>query len=251
MQVKLTLEYDGTAYSGWQLQRNDDSIQGRLEAALARIFSEPVRVRGAGRTDAGVHALAQVAAARLPRPFDPAALMRALNAMLPADIVVLACVAVGDDFDPRRHAIARAYEYRIVNRPGRSAFDFRYAWMVAEPLDLEALNAAAAIFVGEHDFAAFRSLGSEERSTRRRVYSSQWTRSGERFTYWVEAASFLRHMVRTMVSAMCEVGRGRAPAGWIAGLLEGRARARAPAPAPAAGLFLTRVRYAEPPEPRS
>ena len=251
MQVKLTLEYDGTAYSGWQLQREDDSIQGRLEAALARIFSESVRVRGAGRTDAGVHALAQVAAARLPRPFDPAELKRALNAMLPPDIAVLDSVIVDDDFDPRRHAIARVYEYRILNRPGRSAFDYRYAWMIAEPLDLDALNAAAAIFVGEHDFAAFRSLGSEERSTRRRVYASGWTCSGERLAYRVEAASFLRHMVRTMVSAMIEVGRGRAAAGWIAELLESRDRARAPAPAPAAGLFLTAVRYPEPAEPRS
>src|SRR5690242_1202911 len=116
MQVKLTLEYDGTNYAGWQLQRDQDSIQGRLEAALSKIFAEPVRVRGAGRTDAGVHALGQVAAARLPRPFDAADLMRALNALLPADIAVLASAVVDDAFDPRRDADRREYEYRVVNR---------------------------------------------------------------------------------------------------------------------------------------
>jgi tRNA pseudouridine38-40 synthase len=247
MQVKLTLEYDGTGYAGWQLQREHDSIQGRLEAALERVFSVPVRVRGAGRTDAGVHALGQVAAARIPRPFDAAELKRALNALLPSDIAVLDSAIVDDDFDPRRSAIRRVYEYRILNRPWRSAFDYRYAWLVGEALDLEAMNLAAAVFVGEHDFAGFRSLGSEERSTLRRVYASHWTRVGDRLTYRVEAESFLRHMVRTMVSAMAEVGRGRAHPGWISELLSSRDRARAPAPAPAAGLFLTEVRYPKPP----
>ncbi|HUY17759.1 MAG TPA: tRNA pseudouridine(38-40) synthase TruA [Candidatus Binataceae bacterium] len=247
MQVKLTLEYDGTGYAGWQLQRDQDSIQGRIEAALERIFATPVRVRGAGRTDAGVHALGQVAAARLPRPFDAADLKRALNALLPSDIAILASAIVDDDFDPRRHAVRRFYEYRILNRPRRSAFDYRYAWLVGGALDLDAMNAAAARFVGEHDFAGFRSLGSEERSTQRRVYASHWTRSGEHLTYRVEAQSFLRHMVRTMVGAMAEVGRGRARPGWIGELLLSRDRALAPAPAPAAGLFLTEVLYAEPP----
>jgi tRNA pseudouridine38-40 synthase len=247
MQVRLTLEYDGTDYAGWQLQREQDSIQGRLEAALERLFSEPVRVRGAGRTDAGVHALGQVAAARIPRQFDAAELKRALNALLPADIAVLDSAIVDDGFDPRRNAIRRVYEYRILNRPGRSAFEHRYAWLVGEALDLDAMNAAATIFLGEHDFAGFRSLGSEERSTLRRVYASHWARLGERLIYRVEAQSFLRHMVRTMVYAMVEVGRGRALPGWIGELLADRDRARAPAPAPAAGLFLIEVRY--PPSP--
>ncbi len=247
MQVRLTLEYDGTGYAGWQLQRDQDSIQGRLEAALTKIFATPVRVRGAGRTDAGVHALGQVAAARIPRPFDAAELKRALNAQLPPDIVVLDSAIVDDGFDPRRAAIRRAYEYRIVNRPRRSAFDYRHAWLVIEPLDIEALDAAAARFVGEHDFDAFRNVGSEERSTRRCVYVSQWERIGERLIYRVEAVSFLRHMVRTMVGAMIEIGRGRAQPAWIEQLLASRDRARAPAPAPAAGLFLTAVHYPEPP----
>ncbi|HVB79911.1 MAG TPA: tRNA pseudouridine(38-40) synthase TruA [Candidatus Binataceae bacterium] len=258
MQVRLKLEYDGTNYSGWQMQSGQNSIQAELEAALARIFGEPVRVRGAGRTDAGVHARGQVAAARLPRPFDPAELARALNAMLPPDIVALEAAEAGDNFDPRRDARLRIYEYRVLNQPLRSALERNSAWLVREPLDLVAMNAAAAAFVGEQDFAAFRSLGSAERTTVRRVELSRWRRENEphadephkderHLIYRVEANGFLRHMVRTMVAAMVEVGRGksagRPPADTIARLLASRDRALAPAPAPAAGLCLVEVLY--------
>ena len=253
MQVRLKLEYDGTNYSGWQMQSGQDSIQARLEAALARIFGAPIRVRGAGRTDAGVHARGQVAAARLPRPFDPTELARALNAILPADIVVLDASEASDNFDPRRDARLRVYEYRVLNHPLRSAFERNSAWLVREPLDLDAMNAAAAAFVGEHDFAAFRSLGSAEKTTIRRVELSRWRLENDRhegrrhLIYRVEASAFLRHMVRTMVAAMVEVGRGksagRPPADTIAALLASRDRALAPAPAPGAGLYLVEVRY--------
>lgn len=248
MQVRLKLEYDGTNYSGWQTQRGQDSIQARLEEALARIFSAPVRVRGAGRTDAGVHARGQVAAARLPRPFDPIQLARALNAMLPADIAVLEAAEASDDFDPRRDARLRIYEYRVLNQPLRSVFERNSAWLVREPLDTEAMNAAAAAFVGEHDFAAFRSLGSAEENTVRRVEVSRWRHEDQRhLVYRVEASAFLRHMVRTMVAAMVARGSGKPagkpPAESIAGLLASRDRALAPAPAPAGGLCLIEVRY--------
>jgi tRNA pseudouridine38-40 synthase len=247
MQVRLQLEYDGTNYSGWQMQSGQDSIQARLEEALARILGAPVRVRGAGRTDAGVHARGQVAAARLPRAFDPAELARALNAILPADIVVLEAAAADEAFDPRRDARLRIYEYRVLNQPLRSAFERNSAWLVREPLDIGAMNAAAGAFAGEHDFAAFRSLGSAEKTTMRRVEVSRWRRDDERLVYRVEASAFLRHMVRTMVAAMVEVGRGkspgRPPADTIAALLLSHDRALAPAPAPAAGLYLVEVRY--------
>lgn len=244
MQVRLRLEYDGTNYSGWQMQRGPDSIQARLEAVLARIFGAPVRVRGAGRTDAGVHARGQVAAVRLPRRFDPAALARALNAMLPADIVVLEAAEASDDFDPRRGARLRIYEYRVLNQPLPSVFERNYAWHVREPLDLGAMNGAAQVFIGDHDFAAFRSLGSEEKTTVRRVERSEWRCAEPNLlTYRVEATAFLRHMVRTMVAAMVEVGRGRCGADAVANLLVRRERALAPAPAPAAGLYLVEVRY--------
>jgi tRNA pseudouridine38-40 synthase len=243
MRVKLTLEYDGTAYVGWQLQAGQDSIQGRIESALAQIFGVAVRVSGAGRTDSGVHARGQVASALLPREFDPAELKRALNALLPPDIAVLAAEAAPQDFDPRRDARSRIYEYRVLNRKSRSAFEFHYAWLVRAPLDLEAMRSAARGFVGEHDFVAFRTLGSEEKTTRRRVVASDWRRAGDLFRYRVEANGFLRHMVRTMVAVMVDAGHGKIAIGDIAAMITSRDRAAAPAPAPACGLYLMEVHY--------
>jgi tRNA pseudouridine38-40 synthase len=243
MQFRVTLEYDGANYSGWQLQAGPDSIQARIEAALTKLFGSMIRVRGAGRTDAGVHARGQVAAFTAPRPFDAAELKRALNALLPPDIAVLDAAAVDDSFDARRDARSRVYEYRVLNQQWRSAFDFRHAWLVRDALDDAAMNAAAAAFVGEHDFAAFRSLGSEEKTTVRRVYRSEWRRDGAILIYRVEATAFLRHMVRAMVGAMVEVGRGKLTPDGIAMLLERRDRALVPAAAPPEGLFLIEVRY--------
>src|ERR1700693_115209 len=163
MRVRLTIEYDGTGYSGWQLQFGRGTIEARIEAALEKLFGQKVRIHGAGRTDAGVHALGQVAAFDLPRHFAPAELQRAMNSLLPPDIAIIEASAASDDFDPRRDARIRVYEYRVINQGRRSAFDFRYAWLVPAPLELATMNAAARQFVGELDFAAFRSLGSEEK----------------------------------------------------------------------------------------
>ena len=243
MRIKLTLEYDGTAYFGWQLQAGQDSIQGRIERALAQIFNSPIRVQGAGRTDAGVHARGQVASAMLPREFDTTELKRALNALLPSDIAIVSVERAQDDFDPRRDAHSRVYEYRVLNRESRSAFEFRYSWLVREALDLDSMRAAARVFVGEHDFAAFRTLGSAEKTTMRRVIASDWTRKNDVLIYRVEATSFLRHMVRTMVAAMVETGRRKIAADDVAAMIESRNRATAPAPAPAFGLYLVKVRY--------
>lgn len=243
MVLKLTLEYDGTNYSGWQLQPRHDSVQARIEAALERIFAAPVRVFGAGRTDAGVHARGQVASITLPRPFDPGELQRALNALLPADIVVRELTPAPDGFDPRHDARSRLYEYRVLNRKVASAFEYRYSWLVRDDLDLAAMNASAQVFVGEHDFAAFRSLGSEVKTTVRRVIASEWARADDVLVYRIEANSFLRHMVRAMVAAMVDAGRGRLDAGKIAIILEGRDRHASPANAPPGGLCLVEVRY--------
>jgi tRNA pseudouridine38-40 synthase len=243
MRVRITVEYDGGNYSGWQLQSGQDSIQARLETALERIFSQNVRVYGAGRTDAGVHARGQVAAFTLPRDFDPAELERALNALLPNDIAVRDAALVDDAFDPRRAARSRLYEYRVLNRRLRSAFDFRYAWLVREPLDLTAMNQAAAVFLGDHDFATFRSLGSDEKTTIRRIYASEWRREGDLLTYRVEATAFLRHMVRTMVGVLVAAGRGALNREAVARMLAEGNRAAVPASAPACGLFLLEVRY--------
>jgi tRNA pseudouridine38-40 synthase len=243
MKVRIKLEYDGSNYSGWQLQVGQDSIQARLEAALERIFASHVRVHGSGRTDAGVHALGQVAAFELPRDFDLDELKRAMNALLPPDIAIIDATAASGDFDPRRDARLRAYEYRVLNRDRRSVFDYRYAWLVPSPLNLDAMNEAAGRLIGEHDFASFRSLGSEETTTLRRVYVSEWRRDRDRFIYRVEAGSFMRHMVRTMVATMVEAGHGKLAPGQVTALIEARDRSLAPASAPPQGLFLIEVRY--------
>lgn len=243
MQIKMTVEYDGSDYFGWQLQAGQDSIQGRIEQALGQIFATPLRVRGSGRTDAGVHALGQVASFTLPRQFELPDLHRALNALLPPDIVVKNLEPVPDSFDPRRDARSRLYEYRILNRALPSAFEYRHSWHVREPLDLDRMNRAARLFVGEHDFAAFRTLGTEMKSTVRRVIASEWTRNGVYFIYRTEGSSFMRHMVRTMVALMVDVGRGTTEPETVSALLETRSRADAPAPAPSRGLFLVEVRY--------
>src|SRR5579859_8142408 len=246
MRVRLTIEYDGTGYSGWQLQAGSDTIQARIEAALERLFGQKVRIHGAGRTDAGVHALGQVAAFDAPRYFNPIDLRRALNAMLPPDIAVREAVEAASRFDPRRDAYLRAYEYRILNCEIRSAFERRYAWHVREALDLDAMRMGARRFLGEHDFAAFRTLGTETKSTVRRIYLSQWEQRGDLLLYRIEGSSFLRHMVRAMVAAIVEVGRKRMSVDALDGLLSQRNRAQAPAAAPACGLFLVEVRYPPP-----
>jgi tRNA pseudouridine38-40 synthase len=243
-QFRLTLEYDGTNYSGWQLQSGQDSVQAQLEAALAQIFGTRLRVYGAGRTDAGVHALGQVATFRTPRPFDCVELKRALNAILPPDIAVRDAVIASDNFDPRRAARSRVYEYHILTGTTRSAFEYRYSWLVREPLDLDAMNSAAEQFLGEHDFAAMRSVGSDEKTTARRVFKSEWYRDvDDRLIYHVEATAFLRHMVRTMVGLMVAIGMGRLADEEVSAILKSRDRSRAPAAAPACGLFLVEVRY--------
>ncbi len=243
MRVKLKLQYDGGNYCGWQVQDGQDSLQGRLESALERLYGFKIRVVGAGRTDAGVHALGQVAAFNAPERFTTEELMRALNALTPSDIVVLEASETTDDFDPRRDACSRVYEYQILNRALPSPFHERYCWHLPQPLDRDAMAQAAQCFIGEHDFAAFRSLGSPTRSTVRRVYESSWRSAGDLLIYHIEGSSFMRHMVRTMVAAMVEVGRGRLALEAIASILGDADRAQAPAPAPARGLFLVEVRY--------
>lgn len=243
MRVRLVIEYDGTAYSGWQLQAAGDTVQARIEAVLERLFSQPIRIQAAGRTDAGVHALGQVAVFDAPRYFDPLELRRALNAMLPPDILVREAAEVSPGFDPRRDAVVRVYEYRILNRELRSVFDYRYAWHVPQPLNFPAMQAAARVFHGRHDFAAFRTMGTETRTTVREIYLTQWERRGDLLLYHVEGSSFLRHMVRSMVAAMVEVGRNRLAVEALRELLAGGNRAAAPAAAPACGLYLVEVRY--------
>jgi tRNA pseudouridine38-40 synthase len=255
---KFTLAYDGTRYVGWQRQADGVSIQGLLEDALARFEGRPVTVDGAGRTDAGVHALGQVASAHLQGGHDAASLLRGINATLPPDVRVVEVQEAADDFHARFSARGKTYRYAIRNAPGVSPFEHPYVWHVPESLNIDAMAAAAAQFIGTHDFSAFRSAGSDVKDAIRTVTKSvvipnpepttnyqppttNW-QSGLLF-YEVSATGFLRHMVRAIVGTLVEVGRGWRSPDSIATLLRDRRRADAGATAPPHGLFLVSVTY--------
>jgi tRNA pseudouridine38-40 synthase len=241
--LKLTLSYDGTRFVGWQRQSEGESIQGLLEDALARFEGAPVSVQGAGRTDAGVHALGQVASARVTCPHDTTTLTRALNARLPEDIRVLAVEERDASFHARFSARAKTYRYQIRNAPIASPFERAYVWHLQEPLAIDAMNRAAALLVGTHDFAAFRSVGGDVAGTVRTVTRSAWRDTSGLLTYEICGSGFLRHMVRAIVGTLVEIGRGwREPAA-IGALLESGTRAQAGATAPPNGLFLVSVEY--------
>ncbi len=265
--IKLTLAYDGTPFVGWQRQAEGTSIQGLIEDALSRIEGAPVAIVGAGRTDAGVHACAQVASARLTRRIEAATLQRALNATLPPEIRVTRVEEAAASFHARYDAVAKTYRYLIVNGPDATPFEWRYAWRVCERLDSARMAAAARLFEGEHDFAAFRGAGSGVKTSVRRVLASclapvadlrSWPGSAcvdgagagaERLAYEVTATGFLRHMVRAIVGTLVEVGAGRRDEASVErALLSGR-RGDAGPTAPACGLWLVGVEY-EPSEAR-
>jgi tRNA pseudouridine38-40 synthase len=241
--VKLTLQYDGTEYVGWQRQANGVSIQSLLEDALAPLEGAPVTVTGAGRTDAGVHALAQVASVPLTAPLDDETLQRALNAKLPGDVRVVGAERAADDFNARFAASGKTYEYRIVNGPFLSPFERRYAWHLPHPLNVGAMQAAADALVGTHDFAAFQAAGGSVKTTERDITSLEVDFDSPHLSIVVSANGFLRHMVRAIVGTLVEVGAGRATAAWVGEVLASRDRARAGPTAPALGLFLVSVDY--------
>ena len=241
--LKITLAYDGTRFVGWQRQADGESVQGLLEDALARLEGGPVAASGAGRTDAGVHALAQVASARVTCAHDAATLTRALNANLPRDIRVLSVEDVADSFHARFSATGKTYRFQIRNAPVASPFDRSFVWHLPEPLSLDAMRRAAALLVGTHDFNAFRSAGSDTASSVRTVTRSEWTCRTEMLTYEIAGDGFLRHMVRAIVGTLVEIGRGWRNPEDITFLLGAATRAQAGATAPPHGLFLVAVDY--------
>ena len=241
--IKLTVAYDGTDFVGWQRQGRGVSVQGLIEEALSEIDGAPVTLHGAGRTDAGVHALAQVATARIASPIEDWQLARALNAHLPESIRITAISTAPDGFHARFSAVSKAYEYRIWNARTLPPFVRLYAWHVIEPLDVEAMRAATAAIVGEHDFAAFRSARSTNHTTVRAITSAGWRVDGAALTFDIEGKGFLRYMVRSLVGTLVEIGRGMRPTDDMAGLLASGDRSRAGRTAPARGLFLVKVDY--------
>jgi tRNA pseudouridine38-40 synthase len=241
--LKLTVEYDGTNYVGWQRQAEGLSIQGILEDALAPFDGGEVTVHGAGRTDAGVHALGQVASVSTRAEHDTSTLQRALNAVLPVDVRIISIEDAAPGFHARFDAVSKVYEYRVVNAPYVSAFDHRYVWHVPAPLDLAEMRAGAGLLRGRHDFAAFQAAGGDVSTTERTISSIEWRQDVRGLVLRVEGDGFLRHMVRTIAGTLVDVGLGRWPAEYVSEILESRNRRRAGRAAPPHGLFLVSVRY--------
>jgi tRNA pseudouridine38-40 synthase len=241
---RLTVEYAGTRYSGWQIQKNARTVQGELQRALTEAAGGRVATYGSGRTDAGVHALAQVMHADLARAVPPDTLVRRANDALPADINILDAAKATPKFHARHSAVARSYLYQIATR--RTAFAKPYVWWIREPLDLDAMRAAARPLAGFADFRAFADADPDETSTDVQITGIEVERQGDLILVRVAGSHFLWKMVRRIVGVLAAAGRGELPPGDVAGLLGSDSDVPARLTAPASGLFLERVFY-EPP----
>jgi tRNA pseudouridine38-40 synthase len=241
--IKLTIEYDGTNYHGWQIQPNGESIQSVLERAVSTFLGVATRIIGSGRTDAGVHALGQVVNFFSDKEFDPHRIQRALNALTPQDITIKKVEVAPASFDARRDGRSRVYEYCILNRSAPSPFHVNRAWHVHDPLDVAAMREAIVCLEGEHDFSSFRAAGCDAAQPVRTVYRASLDQRGELLVFTIEATAFLRHMVRNIVGTLVDVGRGLRPPESFTEVLESRDRTKAGPTAPAQGLFLIEVKY--------
>jgi tRNA pseudouridine38-40 synthase len=242
--VKLILEYDGTRYVGWQLQPNGPSIQGEVERALATLHGGARRVTGAGRTDAGVHALGQVCSFEEAAPLPLDAYLKGMNGLLPEDIAVRVASIEADGFDARRKAKGKRYHYRIVNGRTRAPLSRLTAWQIFRPLDVAAMIAACPPLIGRHDFGAFRAADCEAEHAIREVRRLEVAGApGGEIGVVIEATAFLKHMVRNIVGTLVEMGHGKRNPAAMAELLASRDRTLAGATAPAHGLCLEEVFY--------
>ncbi len=240
----LRLEYDGTDYHGWQRQPGVMTVQEMIESKLAVITGQTVSVLASGRTDAGVHARGQVVSFRVHTRLEAAELKRALNSLLPPDIVVLRAAESQRSFHARFSAVSKLYHYQVLNRREPSALLRRTCWHIKQPLDLEPMREALRLVLGEHDFAAFMGGGSSVRSTVRTLLDAGIEKqSPALLIFSFEANGFLRHMVRNLVGTIVDVGRGKYEPDRLAAVLASRDRRRAGMTAPARGLFLVRVDY--------
>lgn len=243
--IRLLLHYDGGDFFGWQLQPDRRTVQGEIERVLSRLIDAPVRVTGSGRTDRGVHATGQVAAADIPLRWTTPALRRAMNALLPPDVWVADAAPAPPDFHPRYDATARSYQYRVGLAPEvRSPFHRRWCWPLGRELNVAAMERASAILRGDHSFRAFAKSGQEERGDRCIVTAAGWSEwEGLGLEFEITANRFLHHMVRYLVGTLVEVGLGERPEDDVAALLGANPGLLTAPPAPPEGLFLTRVAY--------
>jgi tRNA pseudouridine38-40 synthase len=265
--LKIVLSYDGADFAGWQVQPDAPTIQGTLASAIGRITGEKVLPQGSGRTDAGVHALRQVATFATDSVVPAGNFVKALNDILPAAVRVLEAEEAAEDFHARHSARGKTYRYRIFRGAVCPPFLARYVWHYPFPLSEESMSRAAEIVQGEHDFTSFAAVDAERgraggegpkaggevgdagvrgagvRGSVRRIFSSQWERDGEELMYTVKGSGFLHHMVRNLVGTFILVGRGTVSAADVEKILQARNRSRAGATAPASGLYLVNVEY--------
>ncbi len=244
--IKIVLAYDGTNYHGWQVQPGMQTVQSVVESVISGMEGRAVRVTASGRTDAGVHALAQVAAFELENPIPPSNLQKAINRLLPRDIRILRVEETAPDFHPRYHATAKTYEYRIWRGEIASPFERLYFHHHPYPLNVEAIRAAAPILEGEHDFTAFAASDERDelgRSKVRTIFSSRAELAGERLIYRVRGSGFLKHMVRNVAGVLLEIGKGNLSEDDLRSRFEPGCGIRSGPAAPARGLFLVSVEY--------
>jgi tRNA pseudouridine38-40 synthase len=242
----LTIEFDGGDYVGWQRQDNGPSVQAAIEEAIRKVTGETVQVHGAGRTDAGVHALGMRAHVDVEKPLDPYRLMSGINACLrPHPIAIIDNESVGEDWHARYSCIARAYEYRIVNRRAPLTIERGQAWRIPTPLDADAMHNAAQVLIGLHDFTTFRSVNCQAESPVKTLDRLDVRREGDHVIIEAAARSFLHHQVRSMVGCLAYVGRGKWSAADLQGALEAKDRQQLAENAPPDGLYFVRAVYPE------
>lgn len=241
---KLIIEYDGTGFYGWQRQKKEQTIQGELEKVLSLILNQEIHIHGSGRTDAGVHALGQVAHFHANTRISPPDLKKGVNSLIKHAIVIQECHPMPNEFHARYNALSKEYLYHILNQPNACAIGRDYLWHIRQPLDLGNMNICSDLLVGPHDFKSFENTGSPRSSSVREVFSAQWVAQTEgKLVFRISASGFLKNMVRNLVGTLINVGLGKVSPEEFEQILLSCDRALASATAPARGLFLNRVIY--------
>ena len=239
------VEYQGTAYRGWQIQPNESTIQGTIEAALARIFQTQIPIAAPSRTDAGVHALAQYFIFDSPQEFEPWLLRKSLNGLLPKDISIIRTTKVAPDFELRSRVKSKSYSYQIQQAPYRPAFNREFSWWIIAPLQLELIQEAMALLIGEHDFSAFRGQGCGSKNPVKRLYTANLTLEpiveGNKVNFNFQGSGFVKHQIRLMVGGLVQLSRGKSNLAEFTAAIEEAKGLQFPLNAPAQGLTLEEI----------